>query len=199
MKSRFKQMMHGGVTIMKPSSIHRVIAGALLVAATGGAVAVRLLAARHAKTKVLGLNKVIAFTYSPSKNFDPKQLHSVTFVGPVNAGDWKYWRTRGVVMGVGHTWLDLLRSPIDKAADILTGQDYAGNPQPVMMIDEFGFDYGGQLDQKAARILRQTKLKKPDLALAVWEMRGPIPQVLAETYRDVADLVMLESYVGNQR
>jgi hypothetical protein len=30
-------------------------------------------------------------------------------------------------------------------------------------------------------------------------MRGPIPQVLAETYRDVADLVMLESYVGNQR
>jgi hypothetical protein len=199
MKSRFKPMMHGGVTMMKPSSIHRVIAGALLVAATGGAVAVRLLAARHAKTKVLGLNKVIAFTYSPSKNFDPKQLHSVTFVGPVNAGDWKYWRTRGVVMGVGHTWLDLLRSPIDKAADILTGQDYAGNPQPVMMIDEFGFDYGGQLDQKAARILRQTKLKKPDLALAVWEMRGPIPQVLAETYRDAADLVMLESYVGNQR
>ena len=30
-------------------------------------------------------------------------------------------------------------------------------------------------------------------------MRGPIPQVLAEAYRDVADLVMLESYVGNQQ
>ena len=129
----------------------------------------------------------------------PKQLHSVTFVGPVGAGDWKYWRSRGVVTGVGHTWFDLLRSPIDKAVDILTGQDYGGNPQPVMMIDEFGFDYGGQMDQKSAQILRQTKLKKPDLALAVWEMRGPIPQVLAETYRDVADLVMLESYVGNQR
>src|SRR5208337_900365 len=107
MKSRFKQMMHGGVTIMKPSSIHRVIAGALLVAATGGALAVRLLAARHAKTKVLGLNKVIAFTYSPTKDFDVKKLHSVTLVGPVGATDWKYWRPRGVVAAVGHLWFDL--------------------------------------------------------------------------------------------
>ena len=173
--------------------------GPLLVAAAGGAVAVRLPAARHAKTKVLGLNKVIAFTYSPGKDFDPKQLHSVTLIGPVNAGDWKYWQSRGVVAGVGHTWFDLLRSPIDKAVDNLTGQDYGGNPQPVVMIDEFGFDFGGLMDEKSAQILRQTKLKKPDLALAVWEMRGPIPQVLAEAYRDVADLVMLESYVGNQR
>ncbi len=69
----------------------------------------------------------------------------------------------------------------------------------MVMIDEFGFDYGGLMDQKAAQILRLTKLKKPDLALAVWQMRGPIPQVLAETYRDVADLVMLESYVHDQR
>ena len=75
----------------------------------------------------------------------------------------------------------------------------AGIPQPVVMIDEFGFDYGGQMDQKSAQVLRQTKLKKPDLALAVWDMRGPIPQVLAEAYRDVADLVMFESYVGNQQ
>ena len=184
---------------MKISSIHRLIAGALLVAAVGGALAVRLVAARHANIKVLGLDKVIAFTYSPAKIFDLKQLHSMTFVGPVNAGDWKDWRSRGVVTAVGHTWFDLLRSPIDKAVDILVGQDYGGNPQPVMMIDEFGFDYGGLMDQKSAQVLRQTKLKKPDLALAVWEMRGPIPQVLAETYRDVADLVMLESYVGDQR
>ena len=123
----------------------------------------------------------------------------MTFVGPVGAGDWKYWRSRGVVTGVGHTWFDLLRSPIDKAVDALVGQDYGGNPQPVMMIDEFGFDYGGLMDQKSAQVLRQTKLKKPDLALAVWDMRGPIPQVLAEAYRDVADLVMLESYVGSQQ
>ena len=55
------------------------------------------------------------------------------------------------------------------------------------------------MDQKAAQILRQTKLKKPELSLAVYEMRGPIPQVLAETYRDVADLVMFESYIHDQR
>ncbi len=185
--------------MMNPSPIHRVIAGALLLAAAGGALAVRLIADADVKTKVLGLDKVIAFTYSPAKDFDPKQLHSVTFIGPVNAGDWKYWRSRGVVTGLGHTWFDLLRSPMEKAVDNLTGQDYGGNPQPVMMIDEFGFDYGGQMDEKSAQILRQTKRKKPDLALAVWEMRGPIPQVLAEAYRDVADLVMMESYVGNQR
>ncbi len=169
------------------------------MAAAGGALAVRLHAARHAKTKVLGLNKVIAFTYSPGKDFDLKQMHSETLVGPINPGDWKYWRSRGVVAGVGHTWFDLLRSPVDKAVDNLTGQDYGGNPQPLVMIDEFGFDYGGQMDEKAAQILRQTKLKKPDLALAVWDMRGPIPQVLAEAYRDVADLVMVESYVHSRR
>lgn len=173
------------------------MAGALLAAASCGVVAAHLLAARHAKTKVLGLNKVIAFTYSPGKDFDPKQLHSVTLIGPSKPGDWKYWQSRGVVAGLSHTWYDLLRSPIDKAVDILAGQDYGGNPKPVMMIDEFGFDFGGQMDEKSARILRQTKLKKPDLALTVFDMRGPIPQVLAEAYRDVVDLVMLESYVGN--
>ena len=30
-------------------------------------------------------------------------------------------------------------------------------------------------------------------------MRGPIPQVLAESYRDAADLVMFESYVHSQK
>jgi len=183
---------------MKLSAMHRAMAVGLLVAA-GGTMTVRLLAAHSAKSKVLGLDRVIAFTYSPGKDFDVKQMHSVTFVGPVNAADWKYWRPRGVVMGTGHAWFDLMRSPVEKAVDILAGQDYAGNPQPVMMIDEFGFDFGGEMDRKAAQILRQTKLKKPELALAVWEMRGPIPQVLAETYRDVADLVMMESYVGSRR
>ncbi len=199
MKFWFKDIMKGGLIMMKSSSIHRVIAGVLLVAAASGAVAARLLAARHAKTKVLGLNKVIAFTYSPTKDFDLKQLHSVTLMGPAAPTGWKYWRPRGVVTGVGHGWSDLLRSPIDKAVENLVGQDYGGNPQPLVMIDEFGFDYGGHMDEKSARVLRQTKLKKPDLALAVFDMRGPIPQVLAEAYRDVADLVMFESYVGNPR
>jgi hypothetical protein len=67
------------------------------------------------------------------------------------------------------------------------------------MIDEFGFDYGGGLDEKSAQILRQTKRRKPELALAVFEMRGPIPPVLAEAYRDVADLVMTESYMGGKQ
>lgn len=156
-------------------------------------------AAARTTGKILGLDKVIAFTYSPDKNFDVKQMHSVTLVGPRNPGEWKYWQSRGVVSGVGHTWFDLLRSPVDKAADILTGQDFGENPQPLTMIDEFGFDFGGQMDQKSARILRATKLKKPRLHLAVFQMRGPIPQVLAEAYRDTADLVMLESYMGNSR
>jgi hypothetical protein len=156
-------------------------------------------AAEGAETKVLGLDKVIAFTYSPTKDFDPKQLHSVTFMGPTKPEDWQYWRTRGVVMGVAHNWFDLLRSPIEKAVDNLVGQNYGGNPRPVVMINEFGFDYGGRMDEKAAQILRQTKRRKPDLALAVWEMRGPIPKVLAEAYRDVADLVMMESYVGDKK
>jgi hypothetical protein len=67
------------------------------------------------------------------------------------------------------------------------------------MVDEFGFDYGGQMDQKSAQILRLAKRKKPELALAVFDMRGPVAQVLADAYRDVADLVMFESYVGDQR
>jgi hypothetical protein len=156
-------------------------------------------AAQGAETKVLGLEKVIAFAYSPAKDFDPKQLRSVTFIGPTKPEDWQYWRTRGVVMGVGHLWFDLLRSPLERAVANLVGQNYGGNPQPVVMIDEFGFDYGGRMDEKSAQILRLTKRQKPELALAVWEMRGPLPQVLAEAYRDAADLVMMESYVGDKK
>jgi len=183
----------------KAPSTLRIIAAALLLVLGGGTLSLRLLAARHARTKVLGLNKVIAFTYSPGKDFDLKQLRSATLVGPVGAGDWKYWQGRGMVSAVGHTWYDLLRSPLEQAVKNLTGQDYGENPHPLNMIDEFGFDYGGLMDQKAAEILRQAKLKKPELSLAVWQMRGPIPQVLADTYRDVADLVMFESYVNNQQ
>ena len=182
--------------MLKPSTFHRVVAGALLAAAAV-ALAVRVRAARHEKAHVWGLDKVIAFTYSPA-SLDAKQLHSATLVGPLHPGEWKYWQQRGVVAAVGHTWFDLLRSPIDKAVGNLVEQDYGGNPRPVNMIDEFGFDFGGLMDQKSAQILRLTKHQKPDLALAVWEMRGPIPQVLAEAYRDVADLVMLESYVHDQ-
>jgi hypothetical protein len=184
---------------MKDSWFLRVSAGVFLVALLGGMVTDRRAAANGAETKVLGLDKVIAFTYSPTKDFDPKQLRSVTFIGPTKPEDWQYWRARGVVMGVAHNWFDLLRSPIEKAVDNLVGQNYGGNPRPVVMINEFGFDYGGRMDEKSAQILRQAKRRKPELALAVWEMRGPIPKVLAEAYRDVADLVMMESYVGEKK
>ena len=187
------------VVKIRDSWFARLGAGVLLAAVLGGMVTDHPSAAKGAETKVLGLDKVIAFTYSPTKGFDPKQLRSVTFIGPTKPEDWQYWRTRGVVMGVGHTWYDLLRLPIDKAVDNLVGQNYGGNPRPVVMIDEFGFDYGGRMDEKSAQILRQTKRRKPELALAVWEMRGPIPKVLAEAYRDVADLVMMESYVGDKK
>lgn len=181
----------------RPSSI--LVLGVLMAATAGGGVVTHLLAARRAERKVLGLNKVIAFIYTPGKDFDRKQLHSVTFVGPTSPGDWKDWQSRGVVAGVSHTWYDLLRAPINQAVNLLVGQDYGGNPKPVVMIDEFGFDFGGDLDQKSAEILRQTKRQRPDLALTVFEMRGPIPQVLAEAYRDTADLVMLEGYVASSR
>ena len=191
-------MLFAVVTI-RDSWFPRVSGAVLLAAVLGGMVTDRPSTAKGAETKVLGLDKVIAFTYSPTKDFDPKQLRSVTVIGPTKPEDWQYWRTRGVVMGVGHTWYDLLCSPIEKAVDNLVGQNYGGNPRPVVMIDEFGFDYGGRMDEKSAQILRRTKRRKPELAFAVWEMRGPIPKVLAEAYRDVADLVMMESYVGDQK
>ena len=184
---------------MKDFWFVRVSAGVLLAAVLGGMVTDRLAAAKSAETKVLGLDKVIAFTYSPTKNFDPKQLRSVTFIGPSKPEDWQYWRTRGVVMGVAHNWFDLLRSPIEKAVDNLVSANYGGNPRPVVMINEFGWDYGGLMDEKSAQILRETKRREPELVLAVWDMRGPIPKVLAEAYRDVADLVMMESYVGDEK
>ena len=148
--------------------------------------------------KPFGLDKVIAFTYLGGPKIDLKQLRSVTFLEPTGAKDWQYWAPRGVVTALGHTWFDLLRNPVDKAADILARSDYGGNPKPAVSIDEFGFDYGGQTDEKSAAILRETKRRRPDLALAVWEMRGPIPKVLGDAYRDVAELVMLESYVGSK-
>jgi hypothetical protein len=86
--------------------------------------------------------------------------------------------------------------PIAKAVAALVSPAYGGNPKPVVMIDEFGFDYGGQMDEKSAQILRVAKRQKPELSLAVWEMRGPIPKVLAEAYQDAADLVMMEGYMG---
>ena len=149
-----------------------------------------------ARVKIFGLDRVIAFTYKGDKN-NPNQIKSMTFTwaGPKNK-DWQKWASRGVVTSVGHTWFDLLKNPVDKAVDILVKQDCgAGNPMPIVSIDEFGMDLGGGADQKAAKILRETKRRRPELGLTVWEMGGPIPKALGDCYRDVADLVMLESYM----
>jgi len=182
---------------MNSPCLLRLGAGVLLAAVSAGTMGAGVFAGKDPRAKIFGLDKVIGFTYSP-KGFDPRQLHSVTLVGPTKPEDWQYWQARGVAMGVGHTWFDLLRSPVEKAVDNIVDANYGGNPRPVVMIDEFGFDFGGQMDEKSALILHQTKRKKPDLALAVFEMRGPIPQVLADAYRDAADLVMFESYVAEK-
>ena len=97
------------------------------------------------------------------------------------------------------SWDHLLSKPINRAVNRLVHADYGENPKPVMVIDEFGFDYGGQTDEKAVRILRETKRRRPELGLAIWEMRGPVPKVLGDAYRDLADLVMIESYVENKK
>lgn len=149
------------------------------------------------KHKVLGQERIIAFTYLRE---DPKQLRSLTFCAPTSPTDWQYWRGRGVTPAVGQTWFALLNPPADvsKAAAHLANLDYGGDPNPVVCIDEFGFDFGGETDQKSAQILEEAKHRKPELCLTVWQMRGPIPEALARAYRKVVDLVLLEAYVGDQ-
>ena len=149
-----------------------------------------------AEAKVLGKYRIFAFLYLP-KGTDPKTLHSANFINS-KPNEWKYWRDKGVIPCRGKTWFDLLRNPVDKAVEILTTMDYGGNPDPVVCIDEFGFDFGGQTDQKTATILRRTKENMPVLRLAVWQMRGPISPVLATAYRDVVDLILPEAYVPDK-
>ena len=96
------------INMTHSSSVRRLSVIVLLSILVGGVWVVRV-AARHSKVKVLGLNKVIAFTYTPH-GYDPKQLHSVTLVGPVAASEWKYWQGRGVLAGAMHqAWTELLR------------------------------------------------------------------------------------------
>ncbi len=149
------------------------------------------------RTGVLGKDHIFAFLYLP-KNTDPHKLKSANFIHS-KPEEWTYWQNKGVIPSRGHTWRNLLNNPVDKAVDILTTLDYGGNLNPVVVIDEFGFDFGGETDQKAAEILRKTKEKMPNLSLAVWQMRGPISPVLADAYRDVVDLILPEAYVGGEK
>lgn len=139
------------------------------------------------ETKVFGLDKVIAF-YG-----EPRDIESANFV---LSDDWKFWKERGGVAAISRTWFPVLQNTIDKGSDVLVNLNYGDNPNPVVSIDEFGFDFDGQIDIKTAEILKATKKKKPELNIAIWQMRGPVAPRLAETYRELVDLVLLETYVN---
>ena len=114
--------------------------------------------------KVMGLEKVIAF-YGAYP-----ELESQTFT---RGGDWKYWQARGGIVSEGVVHYNFLRKNVDEAADVLVQMDFADNPNPVVNIDEFGWDYDGGIDQHTAAILQAVHEKRPDLKITVWQMRGP--------------------------
>ncbi len=102
--------------------------------------------------------------------------------------------------GQGIVWYKFLKNPVDKAAEILaayTTTDILAtyNDLPVVNIDEFGWDYDGPSDMKTAAVLKAAKEKHPDLKLLIHQMRGPVAPDLAATYREVVDLVWMETYV----
>lgn len=90
----------------------------------------------------------------------------------------------------------MLKIPVAEAAQRHAKMDFGGNPHPVITVDEFGFDYDGQIDLRTAETLRAIKKARPELGIAVWQMRGPVAPKLAATYLDEVDLVMMETYVS---
>ena len=135
--------------------------------------------------KVMGLEKVIAF-YGAYP-----ELESQTFT---RGGDWKYWQARGGIVSEGVVHYNFLRKNAAEAADVLVQMDFADNPNPVVNIDEFGWDYDGGIDQHAAAVLQAVHEKRPDLKITVWQMRGPVAPELAAVYRQTVELVLLETY-----
>ena len=89
----------------------------------------------------------------------------------------------------GMTWFELLQNPVETGADII-----ARFSQQPFAIDEFGFDYDGQIDLKTAEVLRAARKMNPGLKLAVWQMRGPVAPLLAAAYRETVGLVLIETY-----
>ena len=143
--------------------------------------------------KVLGHDRIF-YLYGGT----PDHLRCVNLVHS-KPDQWRAWRDKGIVAARAHTWFKLLRNPVEKAVDILAGLDYGGNPSPVVIIDEFGLDLGGQTDRKTATLLRAAKGRMPQLRIVVWQMRGPVAPVLAAAYRQVVDLVCMEAYVGGAK
>lgn len=135
--------------------------------------------------KVLGLEKVIAF-YGAYP-----EIASQTFT---RGGDWKYWKARGGIVSEGVVHYNFLGKSVDEASDVLANMDFGDNPNPVINIDEFGWDYDGGIDRHTAAILTAVHEKRPELGITVWQMRGPVAPELAAVYRQTVDLVLLETY-----
>ena len=135
--------------------------------------------------KPFGLDKVIAFYGAP------RDIASANFV---LSGDWEYWKSRGGVASRGITHQQFLRKSVNEAAKVLANLDFQGSPSPVLTIDEFGWDYDGGIDRHSAAILNAVHEKKPELKIAVWQMRGPVAPGLAAVYRDTVELVLMETY-----
>ena len=138
-----------------------------------------------AHRKPFGLDSVIAF-YGRAKD-----IASANFVSAkleVLARP-RWIASRGI------THQQFLSKGVDKASNVLVNLDVQGNPNPVVTIDEFGWDYDGGIDRHTAAILKAVHGKKPGLKIAVWQMRGPVAPGLAAVYRDTVELVMMETYV----
>ena len=141
--------------------------------------------AETAPRKILGLDTVIAFYSAPA------EIKSQTFV---RGDNWKDWQARGGVVSKGITHQKFLSKNVGEASDVLVNMDFVDNPHPIVNIDEFGWDYDGGIDRHSAAILNAVHEKRPELKIAVWQMRGPVAPQLAKVYRDTVDLVMLETY-----
>ena len=139
----------------------------------------------YAENKVLGLEKVIAF-YGAYP-----ELASQTFT---RGGDWKQWKARGGIVSEGVVHYNFLGKSVDEASDVLANMEFGDNPNPVINIDEFGWDYDGGIDRHTAAVLQAVHEKRPELGITVWQMRGPVAPELAAVYRETVDLVLLETY-----
>ena len=137
----------------------------------------------HERVRPFGLGTVIAFYGDGAK--------SQTFA---RSDNWKDWANRGGVASQGVVHHDFLRKNVDGASDFLVNRDFKGNPTPTIDIDELGWDYDGGIDQHSMAILEAVHENKPDLKIAVWQMRGPVAPELAGVYRDTVELVMMETY-----
>ena len=110
-----------------------------------------------------GLDKIIAFYKT-----DP-ELKSPTVA---RAGDWRECQRRGGIVSQGVLHYHFLQKSVEAGSDYLAKLDFGDNPNPVIDIDEFGWDFDGGIDQHTAAILKAVQKKRPELKIAIWQMRA---------------------------